>query len=447
MNNQLNESEKFYISKIINNINKNNTKTILNNTKQEIQNSTEQKNVIIMNYGIKLESFKTSTKSSNKKSTSNLLYMINNLPKNNNDVRIVCHSHLMKSIVKQNKSYLNNVSTKIMKNENLWKIFLLNENENEGKKITNENEGKKITIIRHANTFSNILKEKGKAINQHTEKDTKLSIYGIFTSLIQCNLLKDEEENSEILIDSTKGSKQLMNMKSCPNFIYVSVLIRTWMTAICLYLPRMVDDNKKIIDNNFSLIVSPYIKENEFGFDNQPDKIDIQIKNIVIFLEWLISIKDLDFLNKKSIIKDNLNKINTFFDNNGIINIYSYNYEDNTLKSIYFIKRNNTNKKLFSNLITNKVNNNTNKIVNIHIKFITSKQNYKIPSEYYCAILNGVKKPENIDFYSRWCEPFASQYKLLNKNIPTTLFSNRKERTCKSRMENYIAKQKKNKTN
>ena len=429
MNNILNESEKFYISKIINNINKNNTKTIPNNTTQEIQNSTQQKTVRIMNYGIKLESFKTSTKSSNKKSTSNLLYMINNLPKNNNDVRIVCHSHLMKSIVKQNKSYLNNVSTKIMKNENLWKIFLLNEYEN-------ENEGKKITIIRHANTFSNILKEKGKAINQHAEKDTKLSIYGIFTSLIQCNLLKDEEEKSEILIDSTKGPKQLMNMKSCPNFIYVSVLIRTWMTAICLYLPRMVD-GKKIIDNNFSLIVSPYIKENEFGFDNQPDKIDIQIKNIVSFLEWLISIKDLDFLNKNLIIKDNLNKINTFFDNNGIINIASYNYEDNTLKSIYFIKKNNTNKKLFSKLIATQKNENINKIVNIHIKIIKSKQNYTLPSKYYCAILNGVKKPKNIEFYSRWCEPFASQYKILYKNIYSYPY---KERTCKSRMEKYKTK-------
>jgi hypothetical protein len=347
--------------------------------------------------------------------------MIHNLPKNNNDVRIVCHSHIMQDMVKQYSKI--EKYQKIMKEENLWKIFLKNEN-------------RKITIIRHANTFANILKAKGKLINQKAEKDAKLSIYGIFTSSLQCDNLKNEEEKQNIIYGQNNNLIKKMSMVSIPNFIYVSVLIRSWMTAICLYLPRMVDNNNNNIDNNFNLFISPYIKENGRGEDNEPDEIDIQIKNIVSFLKFLI--KDLDFLDNTLQIKKNSNKINTFFNNKGTINIIKYSYDSNKIEKSYKINK-------INNIITStntniNINKKTSKIINDYIEEIS---NYTISKIYDCEIVDGVKKPENVNFYSRWCEQFSKKDHITNTRLRKYGAMFFKNTTCKSRMEKYMPNLKK----
>jgi hypothetical protein len=92
--------------------------------------------------------------------------------------------------------------------------------------------------------------------------------------------------------------------------VYVSCLIRTWMTAICVYLP---DCNSKI----FNLIVSPYLKETGGGdmlgcTDNSPNNINLQFE---IFKEFLIYLKGITFTDDDSICIEQLKKIKTFLDN------------------------------------------------------------------------------------------------------------------------------------
>lgn len=316
----------------------------------------------------------------------------------NGDIRIVCHSQLMKKFLKNmdiainnkksscmgifctkkiKENYTNNLS-QLVDDENLWTLFLQHEskNENDNNKNTNrltiynKNKSFNISISRHGYTYANVVK--GTTAQQY-EKDAKLTIYGILTALIHGNELVDNEKKE--------------GLDSIPNLIYVSVLIRTWMTAIILYLPH----NSGEI---FTLVISPFIKETGKGYpglDNEPDEIPLQINNIISFLEYLKSISEVEFSNP--IINENLTNINNFFIKKGVVNIYT------TIDNYSIYLENNTFK---STVIDNNDFFNSENLDN---------SNCKKESLTKLKVFHGKNKPSktNKKLFTRWCEPFSKK--------------------------------------
>lgn len=331
---------------------------------------------------------------------SNLLSFLIFLCKKNlmNDVRIVCHSGIMKTFVTNLELSNKNKSLNSSFKQNLWTLFLKNNN--------NFN----ISISRHAYTFANLLKEKGRSIEQTREKDTQLSLYGILTSLNHGNNLVANEKIS--------------GLTDTPNLVYVSVLIRTWMTAICLYLPH---NNS----NTFTLVVSPFLKEEGSTPDNTPEEFSNQIKNITIFLKYLMELQV-----KNSNIKENIEKIKNFFLNSGkliicklkdkyeitFMHLVKNNKSVNSLINLPVIFQNNP---LLDNPILNlyiyKNNNNSSNYFNIKNNSECNTINF---SEI--NVFDGIEKlnPKNI-ITSRWCEPFAKQEKFIGFG----------QNTCASKMK------------
>jgi hypothetical protein len=283
-------------------------------------------------------------------------YGIINREKN---IKIVCHSALMKKLL--NKKILSTVEKKyifskrkllsdntenkklkyIEKNENMWSIILehimATENEETKSTITpngytigNEMESTyikkeilgKICITRHAFTNANIYKEQSKTYNpftkvaskykQYTDEDTKLSLYGILGTL--------DYDNSEI------------NLNDCNNTVFVSILVRTWITALCLYLPKI---DTTVQNNEFKLVVSPFIKEPGITLDNNPIPLSKQIIIIKNFLKFIRENFNEENQNENYYI--NAKFINTFFDNiNNKLVIYAVKKTKNG--SIKYIK-------------------------------------------------------------------------------------------------------------
>jgi len=353
-----------YLRKIQKNIKFKDEKTIPLNSKPNI----------ILNKDVKIE------KNSYEESDLNKLLSI--LPaKDQEDFRIVCHSNIMRNFLKDILTTVSEQITKLSDEQNLWTLFL----------TCNE---KKISVSRHAYSYANTIKNKGYKLGklslgklkQAFEKDPGLTIYGILSSLYHgSKLVKNESENG---------------LKSNPSTIYVSILIRTWMTAICLYLPHVKDDD-------FTLIISPFIKEEGIGSDNYPNKIDEQIMEINKFLKFLTNI-DINII-KNEVIKDNIKKIKTFFNDGHTVNIF---YFDDVLK----------NDSNFNNVLKNDSNK------NLSIKNIYSTPNVKTtnnPISNHKPVKNiifpGVKKPnkEILKKVSRWCEPFSSKNAWTMKKKPT----------------------------
>ena len=217
---------------------------------------------------------------------------------------------------------INNKKLKyIEKKENMWSIIL---NDNSKLNITESQEtstsllDRSICITRHAFTNANIYKEQSKTYNpftkviskykQITDIDTKLSLYGILGAL--------DFNNKKI------------NLDNCDNTVFVSVLVRTWITALCLYLPKI--GTSKL----FKLVVSPFIKEPGSTLDNIPIPLSKQIIIIKNFLKFLRT----TFSNNQSTenYKINANKINSFFDNGGILEIYGVKKSKDTTKYVKY---------------------------------------------------------------------------------------------------------------
>ncbi len=432
INNNENRAKKIYLQKQVNIIpkNANNRQNIQNgnNTNKESINSIiTNKNTIIKNnskkngksFGeksIKLVNIKSNNTSYN---NSDLLHFLTFLCKKNlmNDVRVVCHSGIMKSFVKKiellkkkkstinklksglaslwskknnntienNDSLENNNSIKnndplknVVKKQNLWTLFLKNKSENKNFNIS---------ISRHAYTFANLLKEKGRSIEQTLEKDTQLSLYGILTALIHGNNLVSNEE--------------INGLTSSPDLVYVSVLIRTWMTAICLYLPHNTSET-------FTLVISPFLKEEGSGYDNTPEEFNIQIANIIFFLKYLYELKV-----DNSIINNNLMKIKDFFNKGGNIRIVK-------LKETYNINLTDI----------NKINKNNKKPINITSNYFNKRTNKNSDCNVLhfseVKVFDGVEKlnPKKM-VTSRWCEPFSKKQKFIGFG----------QNTCSSRMK------------
>lgn len=331
----------------------------------------KSKRNIKLNKDVKIE------KKSYKESDLNKLLSIL-LAKDQKDFRIVCHSKIMRKFLKDTLTNVPDKITKLSEEQNLWTLFL-------------KYNDYYISASRHAYSYANTIKSKGGKLQQAFEKDPGLTIYGILSSLYHgSTLVKNEIKNGLI---------------STPSTIYVSILIRTWMTAICLYLPHVKDDD-------FTLIISPFIKEKGMGDDNYPNKIDEQIKEINKFLEFLTNI-DINII-KNEVIKENIKKIKTFFNDGHTVNIF---YFDDVLTT------NNSNKNLSFNKIYSTPNvKTTNNPMSTH-KTLKNIIDNKI------IIFPGVKKPneEILKKTSRWCEPFSS------KNA-WTMNRSFKKPTCKDRI-------------
>lgn len=216
---------------------------------------------------------------------------------NINDIKIVAHSALMKTFLNQkiigDKKNIDDELKIVEKKENMWSIIL--------------NEGK-ICITRHAFTIANLFKEEGKKMNQFADKDTKLSLYGILGAL--------DFNNPSI------------NLTNCNNTVFVSILVRTWITALCLYLPK-IQINKNNQENKFTLVVSPFIKEatKYIGIiRNTDDNLPIPInKQIIIIKNFLKFLREKISSNSESPLEQYIqssNIIRDFFDSKGILEIY-----------------------------------------------------------------------------------------------------------------------------
>lgn len=304
-----------------------------------------------------------------------------------NNIKIVCHSALMKKFLNKKvlapakqslfgKRKLLNVNNNdkklkyIEKKENMWSIILNSPTEFnlqesiETKSKVSEGE---ICITRHAFTNANIYKEQSKTYNpfikvvskykQFTDKDTKLSLYGILGAL-------DFEDEK-------------INLNNCDNTVFVSILVRTWITALCLYLPKIHNDSKE-----FKLVISPFIKESGITLDNYPIPLSKQIIIIKNFLKFIR--ENFNQENQYENYYKNAKNINNFFDKNGKLVIYAVKKTKNgQIKYVKYEISYDSNKKCY-------ISNNSNE------NYFTNKNNYIGLNKLYIknlSILPGVRKP------------------------------------------------------
>ena len=99
------------------------------------------------------------------------------------------------------------------------------------------------------------------------------------------------------------------------NKVYVSCLVRTWVTAIIEYLPHANLQRNK--GKSINLVVSPYIKESDLSNKyyvgktidkgNMPVSVDEQVEKIKYFFSFLILIqKYLEMMELKSSMEENI---------------------------------------------------------------------------------------------------------------------------------------------
>jgi hypothetical protein len=247
-----------------------------------------------------------------------------------NDIKIVSHSALMKTFLNQkiigDKKNIDDKLKIVEKKENMWSIILKHiisiEKEEiksntirNGYTIGNEMEStfvnkkilREICITRHAFTIANLYKEEGQKMNQFFDKDTTLSLYGILGAL-------------------NFNNPQHINLKNCNNTVFVSVLVRTWITALCLYLPQI---DRTVGNNKFTLVVSPFIKESTKYIGiirNTDDNLPIPInKQIIIIKNFLKFLREKISSNLEPVLEEYIkssNNIRDFFDTNGVLEIY-----------------------------------------------------------------------------------------------------------------------------
>jgi len=131
---------------------------------------------------------------------------------------------------------------------------------------------KEFIITRHAFSCNNLMERKykhGSIYSRATELDPGLSMFGIVSTLLK---------TSKVGMDRYRS-----------NTVFVSCLIRTWMTSILLYLPHIEHDD------TLSLVISPFLKEKHLSFltdgGNLPKDIVSQIVALVHFFNNLSILK------------------------------------------------------------------------------------------------------------------------------------------------------------
>jgi len=307
------------------------------------------------------------------------------------EVRIVSHNNIMTNLLKLLD--INNSSIKkIYENQNLWSILL-------------NLDDKKINITRHGFSISNLYKETGYIIKQIQYQDPELSLYGTLAALLHSNQISENEKKNGFI--------------TAPYKIYVSTLIRSWMTAICLYLPYFakLKETKKLSEN-FTLIISPYIKEVDklqiavlmgISKDNTPNNFNIQIENILKFLNYLIKMSKHNYY--YVYLQENLSNIVKYFEKNNELIIINGNKKEriNIIMDNDVIKNKNT---------TNNTSNTNNIFKSKNI--LDKKATINI-----ITIFNGIDKPSKKIIKNniiKPCERFSKIYN--NKQCNITLKKN-----------------------
>jgi len=309
---------------------------------------------------------------------------------------IVCHSAIMKKLVNdKTRNVINNTKKSIKNiydNDNVWELTIGN-----------------FHFFRHAYSVANMHKDKSsfsisglkhKLLNQNKEKDAKLSLFGILSTLRLSSLKK-------INIDNDVN-------------ILVSPLIRTWMTALCLFLPKLIH-NETI---KLTLQVGKHLKEEGSTPDNQPESKTIQLRNIKYFLYFLTETLPYvlgssnnfpNFKNKNYEISIKFSdqcvneiKFNTRNNNSNLKKLINMNVPKN-YESVHKNLGNNFNqarKKYYQNInnivqnIIKEYKNKTNNEKKIYIDSNIKNNNL--------IIEHGIKKPKkNINKFSKWYEPFS----------------------------------------
>jgi len=297
-----------------------------------------------------------------KSNFKNFLSFLNYYGELNKNIYVVSHSHAMQHFLEEVQINIQKLTDQNLTDQNLWSIVL------------NTNKNTTITLTRHAFSIANVAKAKSKAqikINQISEKDSALSMYGILSAY------KKQMKNTE----NKKNTESVTT-------IYVSPLIRTWMTGVCLYL-------KECQENEFTIVISPYIVEDGGALDNSPRQFPDQKQYFEIFLNILQKIN-----NKEKLIKSYESKI---------INVY----DGRSNKWCTFKYQN---EKWTGSILDRKP------------YFGESTSTAKSLSTTFKKLLPGVNKPNKnaLEQVSRWCEPLAM------KGIFN--YSDRRESICKRRL-------------
>ena len=341
----------------------------------------------------------------------------------NQQVFVVGHSIFMKKLYKilSNGQHMNqNINDKFkkVKNQNVWSwIFDLNYHSYK----------KNIIFTRHAFSVADVYKERllshmfgahtkfldKSFYNQQLEKDAKLSLYGIITTI---------NYSAEFAKKLKNINEDFIPKNNC--VIIVSCLIRTWMTALCLYLPIIAENPVGVFGNQdlrINLFIGEYIKEDGNTPDNLPESINLQIKNITLFLKFLKKHNLMSKVFEKNVIiridfnivpSNNSNKVKTVIikkvnnskqNQNKNLEYYSL-WHSNTKNTTNYLKS-------IKNITSNKVNlenirNNQTKEYPIKIN---NNNNFKIVN---LKILGGIEKPQKdgeLSKISRWLEPFSKK--------------------------------------
>ena len=211
-------------------------------------------------------------------------------------------------------------------------------------------------IFRHAFSCANLAKETGDSRKQFDEKDPGLTIWGIISTLIQSNKT-DNGFNNDI-----------------KPVVFVSPLIRTWMTAIVLFGPQVKNGGE------LTLVLSPGISEQsgDIGYirsalDNTREDFNKQLKRIKLFIRVLIRIQE-------------------------IIDSYEDNFNDD--KPLVLLKNNVDNVLKLANI---KIYNSDGKCETIYVKNITeetgilyNKENDLLETQLLYEIKNDMAETNNI---------------------------------------------------
>jgi hypothetical protein len=287
----------------------------------------------------------------------------------NKNIYVISHSHTMQDFIKESNTspsikgrYYGTTKKDYEKifDQNIWSIEFKGNNNT-------------FRITRHAFSIANTAKEKRKLYytpdlrwikrvrNQISEKDSALSIYGILSAL-------NKNFEGDINIDT----------------IYVSPLIRTWMTGVCLYLKECKEDK-------FKIVISPYIIEEGTTDDNIPNDFSIQCNVFVNFLNILKKINDIKFIipsyeKKVIIVFDGRTNKSCEFKFESSSNLWSISDMTDVSLEIFL------------------------EINQPNIELPNTELHYtKLPNISFEKLIPGVMKPNKdaIKKLSRWCEPLA----------------------------------------
>ena len=305
----------------------------------------------------------------------------------NTTAHVVSHSHAMQSFLMKIAEYDKDALTPVFK-DNLWTMVAPF--------------SRSLVITRHGYSMANYLKSLESVrqkFSQLTQPDPGLTVWGITTALLRGAKLKEQFGEEDV------------------NTVFVSNLVRTWMTAVCLYLPHLNDGITK-----FNLIVSPNVNEEGITFDNKPDIIANQLEKFQKFIKVLIS----EIPETKSNLDTLIRRIRNFARNGGVINLiryqtlinpeseqnYTINIKENKSSPIAIkLKLTQTGGGLFNLFSRSKKNIG---ILPVQRETTGNNSNFAIGElqQDNIKIFTGICKPpiENLNRMTKFCEPLSVQF-------------------------------------